>query len=93
MQNNSLIGTLVFSEAGRDKDLAYLIVDIVDEKYVLVANGSTKTCNMPKKKKIKHLLLTDVIDNDIKISILAQDKNRDLKIKRFIKLNGTIKEV
>ncbi|MPQ42808.1 hypothetical protein [Clostridium tarantellae] len=93
MQNNNLIGRLVISKAGRDKDSLYLIVNIVDKNYVLVANGYNKTHNMPKKKKLKHLLLTDVISDDIKLSILSQNKNIDLKIKKFIKLNGTIKEV
>ena len=74
-------------------DEIYIIVNNVDENYVLVANGSTKTIEMPKKKKLKHMMLTNVIDEEIKSSILSQDKNTNLKIKRFIKLNGTVKEV
>lgn len=74
-------------------DEIYIIVNNVDEDYVLVANGSTKTIEMPKKKKLKHVMLTNVIDEEIKSSLLSQDKNTNLKIKRFIKLNGTVKEV
>ena len=74
-------------------DEIYIIVNNVDDKYVLVANGSTKTIEMPKKKKLKHIMLTDVSNEEIKYSILSQDKNTNLKIKRFIKLNGTVKEV
>lgn len=39
------------------------------------------------------MILTNVIDVNIKNSIESQDKNANLKIKRFIKLNGTVKEV
>lgn len=74
-------------------DEIYIIVNNVDEDYVLVANGATKTIEMPKKKKLKHVILTNVINEEIKSSILSQDKNTNLKIKRFIKLNGTVKEV
>lgn len=93
LQDNNLIGRVVISKAGRDMDEIYIIVNNVDENYVLVANGATKTIEMPKKKKLKHIILTNVVDEEIKSSILSQDKNTNLKIKRFIKLNGTVKEV
>lgn len=93
LQDKDLIGCLVVSTAGRDKDARYILVKHIDEQNVLVANGATKTFEKPKKKKLKHLLLTSVINEEIITSILLQDKNLNLKIKRFIKLNGTIKEV
>lgn len=93
LQNNDLIGRLVISKVGRDKDKMYIITNILDETYVELTNGSTKIKEMPKKKKLKHLVLTDVVDEGIKSSILSQDKNINLIIKRFLKLNGTIKEV
>lgn len=92
MQNDNLIGRLVVSNQGRDNGKYYIIISIV-KNYLYLANGSTKTIEMPKKKKNKHVILTDVIDMNIKNSIQSQDKNANLKIKRFIKLNGTVKEV
>ena len=93
LQNYDLIGRVVISLAGRDKDSKYVVIKHIDDQYILVANGSTKTIEMPKKKKIKHLMLTTVINYDIKNYILSQNKNTNLLIKRFIKLNGTVKEV
>jgi len=93
LQNNDLIGRMVISKVGRDKDKVYIITNMIDKSYVELTNGSTKTKEMPKKKKLKHLVLTDVVDEGIKSSILSQDKNINLIIKRFLKLNGTIKEV
>lgn len=93
MQNYDLIGRVVTSIAGRDKDKQYVIIEQIDNQYILVANGSTKTIEMPKKKKLKHLMLTTVVNYDIKNYILSQNKNTNLLIKRFIKLNGTVKEV
>ncbi|MEQ8196569.1 MAG: KOW domain-containing RNA-binding protein [Clostridiaceae bacterium] len=93
MQNNDLVGRLVLSKAGRDKGMAYIIAEVLDGSCVALVNGSTKLSEMPKKKKIKHLNLTDIVDEDLKKDIISLDKNIDLKIKRFIKLQGIDKEV
>ncbi|MDD7795987.1 hypothetical protein [Clostridium sp. 'White wine YQ'] len=93
MQNNDLVGRLVFSKAGRDKDKPYIVVRVLDDNYVSLANGSTKLSEMPKKKKLKHLNLTDILDKTLEKEIISKDKSLDLKIKRFIKLQGIDKEV
>ena len=80
MQNNDLIGKIVLSKCGRDKD------------YYLLSNGSNKTIQMPKKKKIKHFSVLENVDDEIKASIILKDKGTDLKIKRFLKLKGIVKE-
>ena len=51
------IGRVVRSRAGRDKGRYALIVSIVDEEYVLVADGELRKFHAPKKKKLKHLFL------------------------------------
>lgn len=92
MQNNDLIGKVVLSKAGRDKNHLYVIVRQIDTDYVLIANGDTKLVNMPKKKKIKHLSILKDIDEETLSCIELCDKSTDLKIKRFLKLRGIVKE-
>ncbi|HHD2752072.1 TPA: hypothetical protein ACOTG0_000842 [Clostridium perfringens] len=92
MQETHLIGRLVTSNAGRDIGKSYIVIEVVDD-YLLVANGATKTIEMPKKKKIKHVVLTEILDDELKSCIISRDKNVNLKIKRFLKLNRTNKEV
>lgn len=92
MQNNDLIGKVVLSKAGRDKNHLYVIVRQIDADYVLIANGDTKLVNMPKKKKIKHLSILEDIDEAILSCVKLCDKSTDLKIKRFLKLRGIVKE-
>lgn len=92
MQNNDLIGKVVSSIAGRDKSCLYVIVDCIDNDYMLLSNGNTKTIQMPKKKKLKHLLVLDDISDDIKVLISSKNRGADLKIKRFLKLKSIVKE-
>jgi ribosomal protein L14E/L6E/L27E len=91
LQNNDLIGKVVLSKYGRDKDHYYVIIDKVDD-YYLLSNGSNKTIQMPKKKNIKHFVVLENVDDEIKASLILKDKGTDLKIKRFLKLKGIVKE-
>lgn len=47
---------------------------------------------MPKKKNIKHFVVLENVDDEIKASLILKDKGTDLKIKRFLKLKGIVKE-
>ena len=52
-----MVGKIVFSNAGRDKD-KYLVVINCDENYVWVADGKERKLETPKRKNIKHISLT-----------------------------------
>ena len=53
---NDLLGHLVVSLAGRDKDCVCAVVGMSeDEGYVLIADGRIRKVESPKKKKLKHL--------------------------------------
>lgn len=92
MQNNDLIGKLVLSKAGRDRNHLYVVIAKLNEEYVFLSNGFTKTVDKPKKKKVKHLTFYDTIDDEVKEAIVNKDKCTDLKIKRFLKKEGIVKE-
>lgn len=59
-------GLIVKSTAGRDKDKFFVILSMIDDIYCLIADGRTRKVDMPKKKKIKHLIATDVCSEGIK---------------------------
>ncbi|ABN54124.1 MAG TPA: RNA-binding protein [Hungateiclostridium thermocellum] len=52
------IGQVVYSRAGRDSGRKLVVVGIVDDKNVLVADGDLRRIEKPKRKKIKHLRVT-----------------------------------
>ncbi len=51
----SLIGSIAKSTAGRDRGRIFIIVGVLDDSHVLVADGRLRKIEKPKKKKLKHL--------------------------------------
>ena len=51
------VGSLVLSTAGRDEGRIFVVMESLDEQYVLLADGRTHKTEHPKKKKRKHLKL------------------------------------
>ncbi len=63
------LGMLVFSTAGRDFGKPYLVIQEVDQNTVLVADGHLRRLDNPKRKNIKHLSLTGLTENDIRVKL------------------------
>ena len=49
------LGQVVYSKAGRDKGKKFIVVDIVDELYVMISDGDLRRIENAKRKKLKHL--------------------------------------
>ncbi len=62
---NLSLGQVVKSKAGRDKGRDFIVVRIVDEAYVELADGDLRKVEKPKKKKIKHMEPTGIVLEDI----------------------------
>lgn len=63
--NDIALGQIVHSKAGRDKDKYFIVVGIIDDNYVLIADGDLRKFKNPKKKKIKHLVLHELLAEDV----------------------------
>jgi len=55
------LGQVVYSKAGRDGGRKFIIIDIIDENYVLISDGDLRKVEKPKKKKVKHIKTTEII--------------------------------
>jgi large subunit ribosomal protein L14e len=85
------LGQVVYSRVGRDAGRKFIIFDIIDESYVLLADGDLRRIDKPKKKKLKHLevtsnvivALSEKIKNKLKVTnsdirkALAEYENRE----------------
>lgn len=91
--NNDCLGTVVYSKAGRDMDRKFIILDIINNEYVYICDGQLRNVEKPKKKKIKHLIITDIVANDIRQELLSNSKVSNSQIRKFLQSIGTNKEV
>lgn len=82
------IGSVVLAKAGRDKGKAFLIVGTLGETYVLIANGTSRSIDKPKKKKRRHLELKPHQVPDIQEKIQNGRKVFDAEIKKSLKSLG-----
>ena len=48
-------GRVVLSTQGRDEGRYFIVLKVIDENFVLMADGLTRKIAHPKKKKVKHL--------------------------------------
>ena len=58
MSHDGFLGCIVISKHGHDKGNCYVISSVVDDKFVLVANGENRPLAAPKRKNILHLFVT-----------------------------------
>jgi len=82
------IGQLVKSKAGRDKDRVFIIIAIIDEQYVLIADGDLRKIDNAKKKKIRHLAVYNVISHEIEKKIMLNEKVSNLVLRRELEKLG-----
>lgn len=71
----------------------FIIVDTIDENYVLVADGDLRKVEKPKKKKIKHLSISNKVIDSLKELILAGEKVSNSVIREFLQSVDIYKEV
>ena len=85
------LGRVVLSKQGHDKGKVFLVVGLVDDRYVLIADGDSRKLSKPKKKQTKHLvpkphLATEALDS---IHRKAQTADSDIRkaIKTYLETN------
>ena len=63
------VGQVVSSKSGRDRGRTYVVVEVLDDTHVLLADGFYRKVSQPKTKNIKHLVahktkIAETITND-----------------------------
>ncbi len=56
-------GRVVLSTQGRDEGRYFIVLQVIDENFVLMADGLTRKLDHPKKKKVKHLRAKPIMVN------------------------------
>lgn len=79
------IGRIAVSNAGRDTGRVFVIKQVVDTYYVYIVDGDLRKMDRPKKKKLKHLKLTENVLSGIADKLAAGTKVFDAEIRSAIR--------
>ncbi|WP_434578447.1 RNA-binding protein [Thermoanaerobacterium thermosaccharolyticum] len=83
--DDTSIGRIVKSKAGRDKNRIFVIVGVADEKHVFIADGDLRKIEKPKKKKLIHLQKYNEVDETIREKILKGETVTNAEIMDALK--------
>lgn len=81
---NVVLGQVVYSKAGRDEGKIFIITGFIDTNYVYISDGDLRRIENPKKKKIKHLVITENIIDTIAQKIQLGSKITNAEIRKAI---------
>lgn len=82
------LGQKATSIKGRDFGREYLIVGFIDENFLLVADGVLRPFRRPKKKNIKHVMVSGVVEVEIEEKISTGQQVSDDELRRALEENG-----
>ena len=81
-RDGCFVGSFAISKNGHDKGEIYVITAIVDDKFVLVANGENRPLMAPKRKNIRHIFVANrrtAATNDIDLKKAIRDFKKETK--------------
>lgn len=86
------VGSVVKSLKGHDKDKIFVVVEVVSDKYVRIADGKTRKISAPKLKKVKHLEsngeILEKVQQIISQKVPLYDKIIKISLKKYYNQNG-----
>ena len=78
------LGSVVESKAGRDEGRVFLVVEELDDEYVLISDGETHKMEKPKKKKRKHLKTVFEPEESILMRLKSEDKMQNHEVRKWL---------
>lgn len=84
------LGQIVHSRAGRDKGRYFIVVGLIDDNYVLVADGDLRKIQSPKKKKIKHLVFHEKFADNIVDMLKNNQRITDSDLRKTLQSMGLL---
>lgn len=78
------LGQVVRSKAGRDKGKVFVVLNVINDEYVLVVDGDYRRMDNPKKKKIKHLIVYKTVIDELSEKLKNQQKINNAYIRKAL---------
>lgn len=84
------VGQIALSTAGRDAGTKYLVVRVLDERYVEVVDGRKRVWNKPKKKNARHLQLVSMVDSELQAFLVEGRPLRSAQLRAALEEQGSM---
>ncbi len=81
---NVVLGQVVLSKAGRDAGRIFVVTGLIDDNYVLISDGSSRRLENPKKKKLRHLIITNNVIGAIAQKISSGEKCTNAELRKAL---------
>jgi large subunit ribosomal protein L14e len=75
------LGQVVRVLQGREASKYMIIIEIVDDRYVLLADGDKRKTNRPKKKNLHHIEMVDYVSPEVQNSLLETGRVTNGKLR------------
>lgn len=75
------IGQIVRVLKGKDAGSFYVIVQIIDDKFVMIVDGAKRKFDQPKRKNIQHLELQPMISSEVVHSLQESGRVTNAKLR------------
>ena len=82
--NEFTLGQVVQSTQGRDAGRDFVVVGIIDQSYVLIADGALRRIDRPKKKKVKHLIPKQELISSLKEKLTCGQRVYDSELRKAL---------
>ena len=79
------VGSVVRSLAGRDQGRLFLVVEEVDDDFVMIANGDLRKMDRLKKKRRKHLKPTGSVVQALVDRLSNGEKVEDHELRAWLR--------
>nr|WP_274655453.1 KOW domain-containing RNA-binding protein [Paenibacillus humicola] len=84
MEHVPEIGRIVKVLRGKDEGTYAVVIGIVDERFVLIADGDKRRFDQPKKKNVLHLLMQPAVSHEVQTSMRETGRVTNAKLRYAI---------
>lgn len=84
MAHDLVPGQLVTSLAGRDKGQPFFVIEVLDDRYVTVADGEKRSGRNPKRKNVRHLQPHRWVHRELADRLSRSDVPPDEELRRML---------
>lgn len=78
------VGSVVRSTAGRDQGRLFIVIQEIDEDFVMIANGKLRGMDRLKKKRRRHLKPTGTVVEELRDRLAEGGKVEDHEIRSWL---------